>query len=93
MNKNNSKFLSLVLRHKPDTIKIKLDKNGWANVDELLIALKKAKKDMSMDQLREVVEHNDKKRFELFCIMTSPASFFLASSHPKKSRIFQGRFL
>lgn len=64
MNKNHSKFLSLILRHKPDTIKIKLDKNGWANVDELLHGLKNAKKDMSMDQLREIVKHNEKKRFE-----------------------------
>ena len=30
------KFLSLVLRHKPETIGLKLDKNGWADVDELL---------------------------------------------------------
>ena len=31
-----SKFLSLILRHKPETIGIGLDKNGWANIDELI---------------------------------------------------------
>ena len=31
-----SKFLSLVLRHKPETIGLVLDEHGWARVDELL---------------------------------------------------------
>ena len=31
-----SKFLSLILRHKPATIKIELDKNGWTNVKSLI---------------------------------------------------------
>jgi len=53
-----SKFLSLVLRHKPEEINLTLDKNGWADVDELL---KKANFDV--DTLIEVVDTNDKKRF------------------------------
>ena len=28
-NKHISKFLSLILRHKPETIGITLDQNGW----------------------------------------------------------------
>ena len=38
MNKNNStsKFISLILRHRPEVIGITLDEHGWANVDELL---------------------------------------------------------
>ena len=35
-DKNTSKFISLILRHKPETIGITLDEHGWANVDELL---------------------------------------------------------
>ena len=31
-----SKFLSLVLRHRPEKIGLQLDANGWADVDELL---------------------------------------------------------
>jgi putative RNA 2'-phosphotransferase len=64
MSKQNSRFLSLVLRHKPETIKIKLDKNGWVAVDELLAQLKKHNREMSMKDLRDIVEFNDKKRFE-----------------------------
>ncbi len=37
-----SKFLSLVLRHKPEEIGLQLDKHGWVRVDELLRKLKKA---------------------------------------------------
>ena len=34
--KKISKFLSLVLRHAPETIHLKLDKNGWASTAELI---------------------------------------------------------
>lgn len=30
-----SKFLSLILRHKPEEIGLVLDENGWANVEKL----------------------------------------------------------
>ena len=35
-DKNTSKFISLILRHKPETIGITLDEHGWANVSELI---------------------------------------------------------
>ena len=38
--KSKSKFLSLVLRHKPEEIGITLDSAGWVGVDELLDALR-----------------------------------------------------
>lgn len=53
-----SKFLSLVLRHKPKSIGIKLDENGWTDVDELIHKLK-----ISFDDLKYIVDNNDKKRF------------------------------
>lgn len=58
-----SKFLSLVLRHKPETIGLELDEQGWARVDELLSKANMA--DLPMDRvlLRQVVEGSDKKRF------------------------------
>lgn len=34
--KSQSKFLSLILKHKPKVINIKMDKNGWINVEELI---------------------------------------------------------
>lgn len=60
-----SKFLSLVLRHKPSTIDLILDAGGWAQVDKLLAAAKKAGVPLNRDILRQVVEQNDKQRFSL----------------------------
>ena len=34
--KSTSKYISLILRHKPEAIGISLDEYGWANVDELI---------------------------------------------------------
>ena len=39
--KETSKFISLILRHKPETIGITLDEHGWANVDELIAGVAK----------------------------------------------------
>ena len=33
---STSKYLSLILRHKPETIGIELDEHGWADVEELI---------------------------------------------------------
>lgn len=60
-----SKFLSLVLRHKPEEIGLQLDKHGWVRVDDLLRKLKKANRKLSRDELAQLVESNDKKRFTL----------------------------
>lgn len=58
-----SKFLSLVLRHKPEKISLLLDNNGWAEVDELLAKIDQSGRHLTLDQLTEIVENNDKKRF------------------------------
>ena len=34
-----SKFLSLILRHKPEVIGIMLDEHGWARVDEVIAGI------------------------------------------------------
>jgi len=54
-----SKFLSLILRHDPGAAGIVLDKNGWTDVGILLEAA-----DLSMEELKDIVENNNKKRFE-----------------------------
>ncbi|WP_166921202.1 RNA 2'-phosphotransferase [Flavobacterium poyangense] len=61
--KRVSKFLSFVLRHSPETINLKLDENGWANVDELILQSKNQEVKLDLDALTIVVETNDKKRF------------------------------
>lgn len=58
-----SKFLSLILRHKPETIGILLDKNGWADTQELLQKINSKETVMDFELLKEIVETNDKKRF------------------------------
>lgn len=58
-----SKFLSLVLRHKPETVGVQLDEGGWVAVDELLSACQQHGKQISMQQLLLIVETNDKQRF------------------------------
>ena len=35
--KNTSKYISLIMRHKPETIGITLDEHGWADVSELQV--------------------------------------------------------
>ncbi|MFD0700372.1 RNA 2'-phosphotransferase [Myroides pelagicus] len=57
------KFVSLVLRHQPETIGLFLDKEGWADINELIS--KSARKGMSFtrEELDYIVENNDKKRY------------------------------
>ena len=59
---NASKFLSYILRHKPDAIGLTLDPEGWANIEELI-----AKADIPLTPalLHEVVADSDKKRFAI----------------------------
>ncbi|WP_299161327.1 RNA 2'-phosphotransferase [uncultured Tenacibaculum sp.] len=61
--KKISKFLSLLLRHKPEKIDLTLDKNGWAIVEELINKSKKAGTLFSKEDLELIVKTNDKQRF------------------------------
>jgi putative RNA 2'-phosphotransferase len=58
-----SKFLSLVLRHKPEEIGLTLDENGWAEVEELLRLANERGRTITRPLLDRVVAENDKKRF------------------------------
>jgi putative RNA 2'-phosphotransferase len=58
-----SKFLSLVLRHSPETIGISLDGNGWVVVEELIARCGAKGYLFSREELEEVVALNDKQRF------------------------------
>jgi putative RNA 2'-phosphotransferase len=58
-----SRLLSYILRHHPEQYGLHLDSEGWVNVSLLLEALEARGESMSMLQLREVVESNDKRRF------------------------------
>ena len=58
-----SKFLSLVLRHAPEKIGIRLDEAGWVSIAQLLKACAAHGFPLRIEELREVVEGNDKRRF------------------------------
>ena len=58
-----SKFLSLVLRHRPEVVGMKLEEGGWLRVDELIAGAKEAGVSLNREVLRVVVEHSDRKRF------------------------------
>jgi putative RNA 2'-phosphotransferase len=60
-----SKFLSLVLRHKPDAIGLALDSQGWAGIDELIEKANAAGTKFDRGALMRVVETSDKKRFSI----------------------------
>lgn len=60
---STSKFLSLLLRHKPEKIGLTLDENGWADVEELIAKANAQGKRLTRELLDRVVAENDKKRF------------------------------
>jgi len=58
-----SRFLSYVLRHKPESIGLSIDRGGWAKVDELIDCATRHGEDIDRPMLDEVVASNDKQRF------------------------------
>jgi putative RNA 2'-phosphotransferase len=60
---NVSKYLSLILRHEPHRVGIALDEHGWVDVDTLLCACEAHGQPISEEELKHVVDHNDKQRF------------------------------
>jgi len=63
--KKVSKFLSYVLRHHPESIGVKLDSSGWADISELLAKAEKSGFRITRGELDKVVEENDKQRYSL----------------------------
>lgn len=60
--KKISKFLSYILRHKPDSIGITIHKNGWASVQEIIDKAPE-KNAMTLEEIQYVVENqNPEKR-------------------------------
>ncbi|WP_456618871.1 MULTISPECIES: RNA 2'-phosphotransferase [unclassified Bradyrhizobium] len=60
-----SKFLSLVLRHRPDEIGLTLGTDGWANIDELVEKANATGTTFDRTDLLNVVAMSDKKRFSV----------------------------
>ena len=60
-----SKFLSYILRHRPDAIGIELDSEGWSDIDALVAAAVRDNRRLDRALIEEVVASNDKKRFAI----------------------------
>jgi putative RNA 2'-phosphotransferase len=60
-----SKFLSYVLRHRPDAIGIALDREGWADISALIASAVNEGKQLDHELIQSVVTTSDKKRFAI----------------------------
>src|SRR6478609_131905 len=60
-----SKFLSLILRHEPERVGLKLGEAGWVTIQELLQAVNSHGVPLTLDQLQHIVATSNKKRFAL----------------------------
>ena len=58
-----SKFISLVLRHHPEVISLKIDEYGWCDVDELIANLNKHGKSITHEILQDIVDTDEKQRY------------------------------
>ena len=57
-----SKFLSLILRHKPEVIGISLDEHGWARVEDVITGISRTR-ECSRELLEEIVRTDSKQRY------------------------------
>lgn len=58
-----SKFISLILRHKPEEIGITIDDFGWAKVEDLINGINKSGRNIDMEVLEEIVRTDNKQRY------------------------------
>ena len=56
--------MSLALRHNPAAAEITLDKQGWADTNALILGMKKAGHNITLDILKDIVLNNDKQRYK-----------------------------
>lgn len=60
-----SKFMSMVLRHKPESIGLVLDEAGWVDVNELIEKANVHGRCLTVALIQEIVRCNDKQRFSI----------------------------
>lgn len=62
-----SKFISTALRHTPERFNLKLDKNGWSKLIDLLNVLHRYDKwkYVSENDIKDIIKESEKKRFEI----------------------------
>ena len=62
-----SKFISMILRHKPEVIGITLDEHGWADVDELIKGINETGEEVEFSKttLEKIVKTDKKQRYSV----------------------------
>ncbi|ATZ80206.1 tRNA 2'-phosphotransferase/Ap4A hydrolase [Bodo saltans virus] len=61
-----SKLLSYILRHHPEKFDLKIDTNGWIDINKLIVAINMQKEEkITHEQILEIVEKCDKQRYKL----------------------------
>jgi putative RNA 2'-phosphotransferase len=60
-----SKYLSLVLRHRPEEIGLALDQYGWTEIDHLVAMATSRGTPITRDLVLEIAATSDKKRFAI----------------------------
>ena len=58
--KQLGKFLSLVLRHRPEVIGLTLDSHGWTDIEALLVKINESGRSIDRDDLQQIVDNNNK---------------------------------
>lgn len=62
IEKDISKYIALILRHKPEVIGISLDEHGWADVKALIEGINKTNP-FNMEMLEQIVAMDEKQRY------------------------------
>jgi putative RNA 2'-phosphotransferase len=63
-----SQTIARALRHAPEDFGLTLDREGWGEVDDLLTALRRKRrewKDLSADDLQAMMQQSDKQRYQI----------------------------
>ena len=65
-----SRYISMILRHKPEKIGITLDEHGWAKVDELIEGVNQTHP-LNFSILEEIVKTDNKQRYAFYAFVFS----------------------
>lgn len=60
-----SKYLSYLLRHHPESLKLEMDRHGWVRISELIEKARAEGTEISRERIRRVMEDSDKNRFRI----------------------------
>src|SRR5688572_17282346 len=62
----DSKWLSFILRHRPDEAGLELDVGGWVSIEDLLIGARaRGRRRLTREKIEAIAAENNKRRFEI----------------------------